>query len=323
MRVTKIELRRKQYAKIRRFIITILAVSLCAVCMAFPVMGAEVDYTAIISNAQTDGENKIVTLRYPAENTNWFLAGNETYSHTGSSVTVTFPDTEDDPWTAIWITLSPREGDRLSVFGLANNTPLLVEMDINGYILYGGAWEYFIRYYDVDGNFIRMDRNQAHYTEDQDYTNLMLSERLSIPYNAASFEFGFVYVGGENEIDTGTASMSIASLNVSVTVPADDYESGILGSIVSGTPGQNQAAGDLADKEQDVADRVDEVVDAMDSLNKPNVNVNMNVSALVSPQYNNLLVGVMRNIAGTAVITRLLTSVLTLMLAAYILFGKR
>lgn len=300
-----------------------LTTALIVVCMAFPVMGAEVDYTSIISNTQTNGENKVVSLRFPAENTDWFLAGDETYRHTGSSVTVTFPDAEEAPWTTIWITLSPREGDRLSVFGLKSNTPLLVNMDVRGQILYGGAWEYFIRYYDADGNFIRMDRNQTHYTEEQDITNLMLSEYLSIPYNAATFEFGFVYVGGQNDIDTGTASMDIVALSVSVTVPAEDYDSGVLGSIVSGTPGQNQTADDLEDKEQDVADRVDEVVDAMDALQKPSVNVNMNVNALVNPQYNNLLVGVMRNVAGSVVIARLLTSVLTIMLAAYILFGKR
>lgn len=300
-----------------------MVLALVAVFLACPVMASETDYTSVIAGTQTDGTDSIITLRYPIANTYWQLTGIDMLEHTGSSITVTFPDAEDDPWSNIWITFVPKQGSRLSVFGIATNTPLQVNAVFQGNILYGGAWEYFISYYDVNGLFIRTDRNQTHYTVTDDTTSLLLSERLDIPYNAASFEFGFLYVGGSNEIDTGTATMSITSLDVSITVPTEDYESGVLGSIVSGTPGQNQAAGDLADKEQETADRVEDVLNGMNELDKPNINVNMNASALVSPQYNNMLVGVMRNIAASAVVAKLLFSVLTIMLAAYILFGKR
>lgn len=286
-------------------------------------MGAEIDYTSIINNTQTSGDNKVVSLRFPAENTEWFLAGDEALRHTGSSVTVTFPDAEEAPWTTIWITLAPGEGDRLSVFGLKTGTPLQVNMDVRGQILYGGAWEYFLRYYDADGNFIRMDRNQTHFTEYQDYTSLQMSELLSIPYNAATFEFGFLYVGGQNEIDTGTASMDITALSVSVTVSAEDFDSGVLGSIVSGTPGQNQAAGDIKDKQEDVTGKLDDALSGLEAMDKPEVNVNMGVNSIVTPQYQTLLTNTLKPIATNAIVAKLLVATLTVMLAAYILFGKK
>lgn len=343
--------------KVVRVFAPFIACFILILCMAVPASAAIIDPYDLAGHITADGANDLLTISFPTDNFYWRMLHDGSLSRTGYGQTFSYitqmryvdndvvyfhPFGKD--------TFFPAKGVADDgAFDINISLPLVVRDATQTYGVTGKLYAYL---HNSDGTNNSVVLSTVDYASIE--TNVSVVPRFilqDLTLNLAGVDFFNFYValdfyGVASESDTASVEVSCnSSIDLKMRISSfyrqnanNEEMKGImneintqldeqgqkLDQIMNGSQADQDAANDFENNSSNQSDKIDDANDAMNSVTKPDIdNVNTDVSGIVNVGNAVTVAPFLATIVTSPHIMSMFTIMLTISLAAYILFGKR
>lgn len=312
-----------------------IVVSFCIIVsfLVYPAFAKVIDYNDYISNVSVNGDNDIVTVCLPAGHNNvWYLkslSGGTTYKTVQGNSFDSYAELPDI-YKALYYPIDPQ--DLIDILYIPNGTMLnlsiLIEAD--QWIGNNVSASFEIQYYDQTGtNLIGSAIGSAASWDPNSGDKLSVSIALNKLDGACFIKIRVILSRCEN---TGSYTVTAQDLYFTMSISSMlrlQQETGrtnklleqVLDSLNQNSGG---AAQDFQDSIVNQDQQLDQMAGIMDSIDRPDAgSINVSIDDYVSPSDMQNVSSILSVLFQSDLLLSMLMILLTMSIAAYVLFGKR